>query len=509
MLEQATFDLVVVGAGLTGLTAALECRRRGLSVLVLEGRDRLGGRTYTKREIRQGKTSFYDFGAHFIGHDAPQDNIRKLVKDLGLKTFPQYEGPDDPSLPLSGQAANLLTHWNGGDPERIRTQAYVGQIYPDSWSGLLRMGELEALLFEMEEVGIGWFLDKGGFDGVSVAGWVDSLSTRRDQNLYDLLNLLCRVGFSADATEISMLWFLFYIASNGGLDAFSNVRYRSQGAQGYRLNQGTMAIAEALAACFVAAGGTILTGKAVDAIDLGDTPGWVRCRDGSRFSAQRVLVATSPRLANAIAVSPRLPEARLQAAAAMRNGQTVMTVMHFDRYFWRDDTTRYTHGTFNGWSQSDISVNGLSGNALLIDGPVVWTMDNTSAEDVPAMFAFVVAKEAEAWADKSESTRRKIVANCLGALYGRDNVERHFTGYEDYLWTTDPFAMGCPTGHFGPGQFDLWRHVLLLPDMPGSYLGGRLFFASTESAMVSNGYMSGAVWSGGEIATRILRTAPA
>ena len=70
-----TYDVIVVGGGLCGLTAALRCQQAGLSVVVLEGRDRLGGRSYTKTETWQGKPTWFDFGAHFIGHDDPSPQI--------------------------------------------------------------------------------------------------------------------------------------------------------------------------------------------------------------------------------------------------------------------------------------------------------------------------------------------------------------------------------------------------------------------------------------------------
>ena len=503
MSEIQTYDVVIVGAGLTGLTAAAECQKKGLSVLLLEGRHRLGGRTYTRKETWGGLQTYVDYGAHFIGHDDAQKNIVDLVNELGLKTFPQYEGPDDRSLKWDGQAANLLTNWNGGDPAMIQTTAYIGQIYPDTWSGLLHMAKLEFWLGEMELIGPNHFWGNQELDKMSVADWVNSLSTPRDENLYDLLNLLCRVGFSADAEDISLLWFLLYIAANGGLDEFSNVRYKTQGAQGYRLVEGTMAICDRLGKRCIEKGGEILSDRKVVAIDLSKTPARVRCADGSTYLGKKVLVAISPKLASQIAVTPDLPSERVKAARAMRNGQTVMTVMHFDDTFWRRDTTTYNKGKFNGWSEDGISANGLSGNGLLINAPIVWTMDNTSPEGAPAMFAFVVGKQAEEWQGKSEGDRRKTIANALGALYGAENVAKHFTGYEEYLWTTDTFAQGCPTGHFGPGDFDLWKHILFEPSSNNGYLGGRLFYASTESALVSNGYMSGAVWSGTEVGKKI------
>lgn len=502
-----TYDVIVVGGGLCGLTAALRCQQAGLSVVVLEGRDRLGGRSYTKTETWQGKPTWFDFGAHFIGHDDRQKDIWDLVKELGLKgdLFPQYEGPEQPGEKFDGQAANLLSVWNAN---QRATTAYVGTIFPDSLLGTLILGELIGLLALMDQEGLNHFWQKGWYDDVSVLQWVDHQKENGldpPPEVYSLIDMLCRVGFSAPANEISMLWFLYYISSSGGLDAFTNLRYPSQGAQGYRLRRGTQSIAETLGERLRAKDfGAIRYGKKVTMLDFSGDPAVAICADGSRHTGRAVLVATSPQLANAIKTNPALPAERHDAAAAMRNGQTVMTLCHFKTPFWRSLTSLYTEGKFNGKDVDDISANGLSGNAMLSGAPIVWTMDNVSDEGAPAMFAFVVADEALKWKDKSPRVREETVRDCLVALYG-EQAKTEMTGYEEYLWTTDPFALGCPAGHFGPGDvLKSMKHILLEYDP--QYMGGRLRFASSESASLSNGYMSGAVWSGKTVAERIIKT---
>ena len=78
-------DVVVVGAGLAGLSAARDLTRKGLEVVVLEGRDRVGGRTFDQ-PLRNGVT--VEFGGQWIG--PTQDVIASLVDELDLETFPTY-----------------------------------------------------------------------------------------------------------------------------------------------------------------------------------------------------------------------------------------------------------------------------------------------------------------------------------------------------------------------------------------------------------------------------------
>src|SRR5437764_13544227 len=78
-------DVVVVGAGLAGLAAAREIQRRGASALVLEARDRDGGRTLNE-PIGDGK--IVEIGGQWIGPG--QDRIAALARELGIETFPTH-----------------------------------------------------------------------------------------------------------------------------------------------------------------------------------------------------------------------------------------------------------------------------------------------------------------------------------------------------------------------------------------------------------------------------------
>jgi len=366
------------------------------------------------------------------------------------------------------------------------------------------MAELEALLTAAEWIDLER-LPPGLDADMTVDAWARDhfVSRAATDEVVQLLDMLCRVGLSAPSTEVSLVFFLFYIASSGGLDRFSNVRYPDQGAQGYRLRRGTMSISDKLGDRLREAGGDIRLGHKVVAMDFTGETGVATCENGARVRFRTALVAMAPPLANRIEMTPPLPQERTKAASLMKMGQTVLACVHLTEPFWRTDTTRYRTGHVGLWKTDDISRYGLSGAALIAgDGPVVWTMDNVSDEGDAAMFAFIVGRDAEIWHTLPPAKREALVLQRIGELFGADRLRETFVRYEEKDWTTDPFSAGCPACHFGAHDFVPSVPWIMTGHMP-EFQNGRLFFASTESAKVSNGYMSGAIWSGEETAKMI------
>ena len=511
--DKNIYDVIVVGGGITGMVTAWKCQQAGLSVKVLEGRNRLGGRAYTKTETFEGGETYFDFGAHFIGHEKWQKDIWDLCEELGLQHFEQYEGPErdpNPSPYWAGQGANLLVHWDNNNQSHPKVTPYVGGIWPDDIWGDIVMLELLGLVKTMVAAiknGIEGTLLKaletfGPGDG-SVLDWMNNQAAITE-NVKELVNMLVNVGMSADSKDVSMLWFVFYIASSGGLDQFSNIRFPSQGAQGYRLVKGAQSVADTL--------GDKLREKDPDAILLnhevtiaqfgaGNAHNIVRA-NGNDFLGRHVVFALSPILADKIAVVPPVPRKRRDAVHAMAHGETVMVCVRFKEAFWRNDTSPPREGKVDGTVTPNVNRWGLSGNTLVIGGPIVWAMDNVSYEGANAMFAFIVTENAKQFNGVAPSWRVQDIKRALGAIYGVDAVEKNFISMDWHNWDTDVFSQGCPAGHFQPNATVNQMKEILLDFMP-EYQSGQLHFASTEAATVSNGYMSGAVWAGKKVAEKI------
>jgi monoamine oxidase len=105
-----TYDVVVVGAGFAGLVAARDLMRAGRSVMVLEARDRVGGRSFSR--AIPGASDVANMGATFVGPG--QDRIINLAKELGFSLFPTYN---------TGQN---VVYFNG------QRQTYEGAVPPVS-----------------------------------------------------------------------------------------------------------------------------------------------------------------------------------------------------------------------------------------------------------------------------------------------------------------------------------------------------------------------------------------
>jgi len=94
--------VIIVGAGLSGLVSAYKLKKLNIPYKILEARDRLGGRIYTK--ITENETPI-EMGATWFGR--PHQNLIKLLNELELSVFPQYQGGyyfyDDVKSPYHGK----------------------------------------------------------------------------------------------------------------------------------------------------------------------------------------------------------------------------------------------------------------------------------------------------------------------------------------------------------------------------------------------------------------------
>src|SRR5262245_53217184 len=216
----STADVVVVGAGVAGLTAARRISAAGKSVVVLEARDRVGGRTM--HDTVGGVN--VEVGGQWVV--PTQDRINALIDELGLECYPSYDHGDS------------VVELPGGKVKR-----YSGDTPPLSPLALADLFQAQRRLDKLVEsvdTAKPWATaDAAALDATTFASWLDRrLRTEQARVFHDIV---AAAVFATEPDTMSLLHWLTYIASGQGLERVIAV---TGGAQQDRVVGGTWRISE-------------------------------------------------------------------------------------------------------------------------------------------------------------------------------------------------------------------------------------------------------------------------
>jgi monoamine oxidase len=440
-------DVAIVGAGLSGLTAARVLAAAGLDVLVLEARDRVGGRTLSRR---LGDDTI-DLGGQWIG--PTQDRVARLAGELGVTTFPQHHR----GKKLVEQNGTVRAYRGFLPKLPITHLAELGLRIAqlERWSRQLPIGE-PAAVARAEE-----------WDDRTLADWIEA--TVRTQGARELITVAAEMVLAAEPRELSFLYFLHYLRAGGGLLRLTQT---DGGAQERRMVGGAQELSLRMAKGL---GERVRVTSAVTAIEQ-DVRGVVVRVPGGPVRARRAIVAVPPALSARIDLGAARSPARAAVEAGMPMGSVIKCVAAYREPFWRR--------------------RGLSGEAVSTVGAVRATFDDGSHDGTQAaLVAFIVGDAARAQAGRAPEARKTTVLADLVRLFGAEAATP--IAYVDHDWTGEKWSGGCYTGVMGPGVLSHHSAALRAP-------AGRIHFAGAESATEHIGYFDGAIGAGQRAAGEVL-----
>ncbi len=432
-------DVVLAGAGLAGLTAARALRDAGRSVVVLEARDRVGGRNLDRR--LPGRAGVVELGGQWVGPG--QDRVLAVARELGVQTFPTY---------ADGQSLYVRSG---------RRTTYSGDIPPAAPEALVELARVLASLNRMAatvDPAAPWQAAQAGeWDEQTVAGWIDGVA--QDAEARELARTAIRGVYGEDAKQISLLDLLAAIGGVGGdFDTLIG------SAQSLRFVGGPQQLSWKLARRLGSA--VRLRAEAVG-VDWGTDGVTVRTRTEVFRGRRAVLAIPKPLLAR-LSFSPPLPAADDQLLQRQPMGSVLKVNAIYAEPFWR--------------------AQGLSGQAVTDTGPLQIVYDNSPPQGRPGVLVgFAEGDASRALLSASPAQRRTLALGSLERLFGAPAARPR--DYVDLLWTAEPYTRGA-YGSFNPPGV-----ITSLGPATGATIGP-LHLAGADFSAEWPGYMEGAIRSG-------------
>ncbi|MET9488677.1 NAD(P)/FAD-dependent oxidoreductase [Nocardia sp. NPDC006630] len=405
-----TRDVVVIGAGPSGLTAAVELHRAGLSVAVLEARERVGGRTRTG-DI---DGAMIEIGGQWLSphHTAALE----LVQELGLKTFSRYR--DGESVYL---AADGVRH------------RFTGDVFPAPEATSKEIDRLLGLLDELAAA-VGaeepWAHPQAAeLDSVPFSIWLEGQSA--DEYARETVAFyVAGAMLTKPAHTFSTLQALHMAAAQGSFTNLATDTFMLD----KRVVGGMQQVSQRLAEVI---GDDLHLNSPARRIQWSDNGVTVFADGDLEVRAGQVILAVPPNLYSCISFDPPLPRRRHQMYQHMSFGFVVKVHAVYPTPFWRE--------------------NGLSGTGFSDTDMVSEIYDNTNhGMDNGALVGFIAHEQADAFFAMDAAQRKQAALDCLVRYLGPEAADPAV--YYESDWGAEEWTRGAYGVSFDLGGMTRYGH---------------------------------------------------
>ena len=446
--EEIGTGVVVVGAGIAGLTAASELVEAGVDARVLEARDRVGGRTWNTEIGGQAN----ELGGQWVG--PYQEAILETLDRLGLETFPCYREGSHVYIDPEGKAHRYEGEDLPFPPESAA--AYE--------AALARLDELVA---QMDPEAPWEHPDAARLDSMTFESWLEE--EVEDVMARDMLRAMLAGGFIAKpAQSFSVLQGLWMISGAGGTYEL----FEPEQCLASRIVGGSQMVAIGLAERL---GDRVILDAPVSTVRWSGE-GVEALTPSLTVRASQAVVAVPPNLTNSIRFEPPLPGWRQRMAQDLSQGSIIKILAVYEEPFWRAD--------------------GLSGQGF---GPyqlVRELYDNSPPSGRPGVLVtFLAGESAEAGARMDPADRRAAVLEGMARYVGGEALNP--IDYVEVDWAEEEWTRGAYGTSFGTGGLTRFRDDLRRPVGP-------IHWACSDIAGEGHIHMEGAVLMGRRAAAACL-----